>query len=188
VAIPTYERVSLDEDLNEDTPIVEKSRWVKLIATDGNRTSKRILVLAAITIILMAGLIVASFTNHIPGKYVRVETISQHNTFRPDFKDGDNGPIELAGNYRCGSFPSEARDRNCTFDFMSYGYTAPECFYPDLYEEALAAGSWKWYFDPEATLEVPQDPRIMMSVVELYGELGWQIEHCKYVNLVKVED
>ena len=65
---------------------------------------------------------------------------------------------------------------------MNYGWTANECYYEDLADAALAKGPWKWYLDPNATVEIPQDQAVLGRAVEVWTELDYHMEHCKYTQ------
>ncbi|KAK6613032.1 hypothetical protein H4I95_01376 [Botrytis cinerea] len=113
--------------------------------------------------------------------FVRIRTLSQQNSLQPDFVDRGEGPSpELGGTKRCGSFPSQAEQYGCVFDLMNYGFTAPECFYQDLYEEALATGPWPWYIGENLTLPLPQDVEILKRSVETWTQIKYHYQHCVY--------
>ena len=184
----TYHKLSTVDE--EDDIALEKEELiptqnahpVRCIWRDCLEAPKSLIVTTALLTIVAIIVVVSSFTVHTPGSYVHYLTPSQKNTPRPNFKDPHGGPIELAGTYRCGSFPSEAKSLGCVFDIMNYGWTASECYYEDLAKEALSHGPWRWFLDPAGTVEIPQDPQVLGRAVEIWTELGYHIEHCKYTQ------
>ena len=191
----SYDQLPLVEDSDEDGPIMERpsllhcrtshsTRYIRQVWEDCLQAPKSLIVTATLVTITIIIIIVTSFTSHTPGSYVKMLTLSQKNSPRPDFKDPFGGPIELAGTYRCGSYPSEAGALGCIFDIMNYGWTAAECYYEDLAEEALEKGPWKWYLDPEGQVEIPQDAAVLGRAVEVWTELGYHLEHCKYTQRI----
>lgn len=56
----------------------------------------------------------------------------------------------------CGSSPQEAQALGCTWDLMSYGWVHPRCVKPDESQMWIQKhGPWKWYYDGNATQEIP---------------------------------
>ncbi|KAM3425846.1 hypothetical protein NHJ13734_009877 [Beauveria thailandica] len=48
----------------------------------------------------------------------------------------------------CGSNVEEAREQGCVFDYLSYVWVRPPCFYPDLLEGYQNRSGVQWYTDP----------------------------------------
>jgi hypothetical protein len=167
-----YDQVPLVDEDDEDGPIMENPMH--------HRSQKKSLR------VIWRECIIASFTVHTPGSYVIFLTLSKQHSLQPDFVDAGEGPLELGGTTRCGSFPSQAESCGCVFDLMNYGFTAPECFYEDLYEEALGTGPWPWYIGENLTLPLPQDVNILMRSVEVWTEIKYHYEHCKYTQKIMV--
>lgn len=193
----TYERVPFLDDEADDvsTPALEKPHLsahhhVIAVAVADGLTPRRLwqtlssapkgaVVCAVVTTLALVSVTLSSFTLHTPGSYVQVVDIHQGNAPRPDFRDAWNGPIEIAGSYRCGTHPSEARSLNCTFDIMNYGFLGAECYYEDMAREALAEGPWTWYLDRTATVEIPQDEYYLGRAVEVVVHWSYHVSHCK---------
>jgi hypothetical protein len=108
-----------------------------------------------------------------------VLSIAQANSYRPHFAETEEWPIEIAGSQQCGTFPAETRGRKCVFDVMHYSFTRQECYYPDIAEEALSHGPWKWYLDPSGNIEIPQDLEALGRAVEVFVEVEYVRERCK---------
>lgn len=185
-----YDRLPLIEEedgqaMEKESPMgLHRTQSVRHVWQDCLEAPKTLVIAASLATILVLTVIVSSFTNHTPGSYVQLFTLAQKNSPRPDFKDPFDGPIELAGSHRCGSYPSEAGALGCVFDIMNYGWTASECYYEDLAMEGLSHGPWKWYLDPDGTVEIPQDDQVLGRAVEVWTELGYHLEHCKYTQKI----
>lgn len=142
---------------------------------------KAALGLATLVSTFMAVAIISSLLRHTPGSYIKVLTISQVHVPRP-FLDTADWPLEAAGSNRCGTFPAEAKSRNCTFDLMHYSYTAPDCYYPDLAMQALASGPWSWYLDADEKLEIPQELDMLSRVAEVFVQWDYFRVRCLYLR------
>jgi len=186
-----YDQVPLVDEDDEDGPIMEKSmhyhpqkRSLRAIWQECIQAPKTLLAACILSILCLIILTTASFTIHTPGSFVVFRTLSQQHSLQPDFIDAGEGPLELAGTTRCGSFPSQAVQFGCVFDLMNYGFTASECFYEDLYEEALATGPWEWYIGENLTLPLPQDVEVLKRSVEVWTQIEYHYEHCKYTQKI----
>ncbi|TVY42161.1 hypothetical protein LSUB1_G001936 [Lachnellula subtilissima] len=186
-----YDQVPLVDEDDEDGPIMEnpmhhrsQKKSLRMIWRECIQAPKTLIVAGSLVTLCIFILTIASFTVHTPGSYVIFRTLSQQHSLQPDFVDAGEGPLELAGTTRCGSFPSQAVQYGCVFDLMNYGFTAPECFYEDLYEESLATGPWPWYIGENLTLPLPQDVNILMRSVEVWTQIKYHYEHCKYTQKI----
>lgn len=181
----------LAEESDDEGPIMEnpkqyrpQKKSLRMVLREYTQMPTRLIVTASVTILCFLILTITSFTVHTPGSFVVFRTFSQENSLQPDYVDFGGGPIELAGTDRCGSFPSQAEHNGCIFDVMNYGFTAPECFYQDLYDEAIAKGPWPWYIGENLTLSVPQEPALLMRSVEVWTNIAYHYQHCKYTQKI----
>ncbi|TGO09334.1 hypothetical protein BTUL_0170g00260 [Botrytis tulipae] len=186
--VKLYDPVPMGDDDDEEGPIMEtpmhyraRKQSLSVILKEFVQAPKSLLVSGVLATLCILILTISSFTIHTPGSFVRIRTLSQQNSLQPDFVDAGEGPSpELGGTKRCGSFPSQAEQYGCVFDLMNYGFTAPECFYQDLYEEALATGPWPWYIGENLTLPLPQDVEILKRSVETWTQIRYHYQHCVY--------
>lgn len=86
----------------------------------------------------------------------------------------------------CGSNPTEARARNCSFDILSFAWQTPECYDDQLMTEFLSyhiiddPAGWKFFQEPETNISVP-----LVAVItgELDAFVTWRyhIVHCTFM-------
>lgn len=153
------------------------------------KTQKTPLVVGILVFIVLCIVVVSSFTNHVPGSWVKFQTVAQEASLQPDYKDAHGGPMELGGSQPCGSYPTQAQDLGCVFDMMNFGWTPPECYYEDISSKFFARGPWRWYLDTNMTVEIPQRYASLGRVVEVYTTRGYHIEHCKWAEaMVKLAE
>lgn len=90
---------------------------------------------------------------------------------------GDNVIVD------CGSTPSEAKDKGCVWDLMSFSWTHPACYNKNESDKFLAEyGPWKWYenVDNKPGAEVlDEDDLPYMSMV--WTQEHYHIAHCTYI-------
>lgn len=102
-------------------------RWSRNESTQSKRTWHKALVATAVVGLL---LIVSLITYAV---FPRLEALSTR-TGR-----------ELG---HCGSSVEEARAEGCVFDYLSYVWVQPPCFYPDLLVHYQNRTGVQWYTDP----------------------------------------
>ncbi|KAH8648270.1 hypothetical protein BGZ60DRAFT_390495 [Tricladium varicosporioides] len=133
----------------------------------------------ASTVLLLV--IISSLTIHTPGSYIHLHTVAQKNSLQPHYDDPD-GPMELGGTHRCGSYPSQAKALGCVFDIINFGWTAPECYHQGISKAHLAKGPWRWFLDGNSTIEVPQEYINLGHAVEVWTTRDYQLEKCRWLE------
>jgi hypothetical protein len=77
----------------------------------------------------------------------------------------------------CGSTATQARDRGCSFDLISFAWQTPECYDAPLVSEFAAWDSWEFYTEPFGTVTVPlQDA--MRGEQSLWVPWRYHVVHC----------
>jgi hypothetical protein len=161
-----------------------RQKRLRLIWKSFIEAQRSIIVAGMLAMLCLLVLAISTYTVLRTTSKVVVRTLSQQHSLQPDFIDAIGGPLEMAGSMRCGSFPSQAEELGCIFDLMNYGFTPPECFYEDLYQEALSKGPWPWYIDGRFNVSLPQDDTILMRSVDVWSNMQYHYEHCKYTQKV----
>ncbi|KAL5330475.1 hypothetical protein ACEPPN_004003 [Leptodophora sp. 'Broadleaf-Isolate-01'] len=93
--------------------------------------------------------------------------------------------VEAGGNVivDCGSTPSEAKDKGCVWDLMSFSWTHPACYNKNESDTFLAEyGPWKWYenVNNKPGAEVLDEEGLpYMSMV--WTQEHYHIAHCTYI-------
>jgi hypothetical protein len=65
-------------------------------------------------------------------------------------------PVDFAFS-SCGTSPSEARQRGCHFDVLSFGWTPPECWDAEVYGEVTGSYNFTWTtLDSHESLTIEQ--------------------------------
>ncbi|KAL1622437.1 hypothetical protein SLS54_005002 [Diplodia seriata] len=80
----------------------------------------------------------------------------------------------------CGNSPEEAQALGCVWDLMSFGWIHPRCYNPEESQLWMDKyGPWKWYYDLNATAEIPDDE--LTGTRRVYTEQGYHVVHCLYI-------
>src|ERR1700710_576865 len=152
--------------------------WLDFIRVPKTLIATSILASAVLLVIIFS-----SLTIHTPGSYIHLHTMEQKNSLQPHYID-PNGPMELGGTWRCGSYPSQAKALGCIFDIMGFGWTPPECYYENVSKDGLSKGPWKWYLDKNLTIDVPQEYVNSGRIVEVYAARSYHTEQCKWSEVL----
>ncbi|KIM92485.1 hypothetical protein OIDMADRAFT_72771, partial [Oidiodendron maius Zn] len=92
----------------------------------------------------------------------------------------------------CGGTPAEARQRNCSFDLLSFSWQVSECYDSDLLNAFLSYRGvdkpWKYYEDPwnvSSSVEVREVPAEIAALGEqmLYVSWEYHIVHCTFMYM-----
>ncbi|KAH7378563.1 hypothetical protein BKA64DRAFT_631966 [Cadophora sp. MPI-SDFR-AT-0126] len=81
----------------------------------------------------------------------------------------------------CGNSTSEAREQGCRFDVMMHSWVPAPCYDEQLSEEYIQANGFKFFSDPEATVEVPMEVVRRGEFEMLYTGLSHHVLHCTYI-------
>jgi hypothetical protein len=101
------------------------------------------------------------------------------------------GPLSPEGlALTCGTTNEEARANDCTFDVMTFAWTPPACWEPDLAAETVStesrwaskhrAGIFGYYHEHNDTKSLPQDAAVLSELAEVWTTRDWHIAHCLY--------
>lgn len=86
----------------------------------------------------------------------------------------------------CGSSVAEAKAAGCVFDLMLNGWVQPECYQRDLSEEFISKGLYHFYYDHQATQEIPLDIMRKGEHKLVYTSPVHHFDHCSYMWRVQV--
>lgn len=118
--------------------------------------------------------------------------ISLHDTISPNDPPALQTKLSLEADtepYHCGSSPSDALARGCTFDIMTTSWQHPDCYDAELNAEITALhGPWKFYWSSGPPDVRPQDDMLHVIPTEELGfhqGLFWatreyHVWHCTY--------
>jgi hypothetical protein len=108
-----------------------------------------------------------------------------------EYPKAHTGPLSPEGlPLTCGTTNEEARVNNCTFDVMTFAWTPPACWEPDLAAETIStesrwasqhrAGIFRYYHENNDTESLPQDADLLSELAEVWTTRDWHIAHCLY--------
>lgn len=81
----------------------------------------------------------------------------------------------------CGSSPTEAKQRGCKFDILSFAWQTKECHDEDLLNDFINAGSWKFYKEPSSTsTSVPLEVA-NRGELDLFVDWEYHVWHCTFM-------
>lgn len=82
----------------------------------------------------------------------------------------------------CGNSPSEARQRGCSFDLLSFSWQTPECYDAEVMTAFLAHPSqpWVYYVSPSGNETVAPE---IVAQGETVAYVNWEyhVVHCTYM-------
>lgn len=81
----------------------------------------------------------------------------------------------------CGASAAEARALGCQFDVMMSGWTPSECFNPEMMEEYMRAGAWRWYSDTNFTQEIALETVRQGKHGNIYTGPSFHFKHCIFI-------
>lgn len=83
----------------------------------------------------------------------------------------------------CGSTPSQAVARGCSFDTLSFTWQTPECYDAELmaeWESTVRENGWKYYADKTGKRPVPYETAFT-GTYELWVEWDLHVVHCTFM-------
>jgi len=80
----------------------------------------------------------------------------------------------------CGDSPETARDRNCSFDLISFAWQTPECYDAELVSEFASWNNWTFYADDKFTSPVSQMTALQGNQA-LFVKWDYHVVHCTFV-------
>ncbi|KAJ9606025.1 hypothetical protein H2200_009874 [Cladophialophora chaetospira] len=83
----------------------------------------------------------------------------------------------------CGSTPTEAVARGCSFDTLSFAWQTPECYDAELmaeWESTVRSNGWQYYADKAGKRPVPYETAFR-GTYNLWVEWDLHIMHCTYM-------
>ena len=107
------------------------------------RVPNSLIVTSSLASTVLLFVIISSLTVQSRGPYIHLDNTEQTILLQPHYNDPD-GPMELGGSHRCGSYPSQAEALGCVFDIINFAWTAPECYHKRMSEAHISEGAWKW--------------------------------------------
>ncbi|EXJ54776.1 hypothetical protein A1O7_10117 [Cladophialophora yegresii CBS 114405] len=79
----------------------------------------------------------------------------------------------------CGSSPSEARSRGCSFDAMSFTWSLSDCFDGELTDQFLSHAQWRWY--SEEGTEIDRESVLSGEYEYLFVSGEYHVVHCTFM-------
>jgi hypothetical protein len=140
----------------------------------GKHKSKLYPVLVAILLTSTACIVIANYYN--------LFTHGFSSASDPDIRVDRYDKSNLHTN--CGTSPSMARSRGCSFDLLSFAWQTPECYDEPLISSFLAYPTepWRYYTNSSATEEVPQAVAAL-GEMDLYMTWEFHLSHCTFLWL-----
>ena len=87
--------------------------------------------------------------------------------------------------YNCGSSPSTARARNCSFDIMSFSWLPAPCYDGALTDEFLSRSDWSWWrYADQMNEERETVPQSVVGIGEhdsLFVVWEYHLQHCLFM-------
>jgi len=80
----------------------------------------------------------------------------------------------------CGRTPTQARDRGCSFDLISFAWQTPECYDSDLISEFAAWDAWNFYTEPHGNVTMPQQD-VLRGEQSLWVSWRYHDVHCTFM-------
>ena len=80
----------------------------------------------------------------------------------------------------CGDSLETARQRNCSFDLISFAWQTPECYDAELVSEFASWDNWSFYADDKLTVPVSQE-MAWHGNRTLFVEWDYHIVHCTFM-------
>jgi hypothetical protein len=80
----------------------------------------------------------------------------------------------------CGTTATTARASGCIFDLLTLSWLAPQCYDADLSAEFLEVASEPFYYDMEATRQIPDYETLSERTEESFTTRRYHIFHCSY--------
>jgi len=81
----------------------------------------------------------------------------------------------------CGDSLETARNRNCSFDLISFAWQTPECYDTELVSEFASWNNWTFYADDKFTSPVSQEIAIQGNRTPLFVKWDYHIVHCTFM-------
>ncbi|KAG6004544.1 hypothetical protein E4U43_000716 [Claviceps pusilla] len=131
---------------------------------DGPRQRRRIAFATAVITVLFLTLGIVSY-----------KTLSAFETFSSHSRKGR----ELGD---CGTTVQEARAKGCVFDYLSYVWVQPPCYYPHLLAEYNNRTGVKWYTDPSLNdeFQIPDEEIRRGEHPEVWAPRKFHAMHCAF--------
>lgn len=156
---------STDSLDNLENPIDDESQNPEHNSSARRSTLSRLL--SIIARVAIAGIVTVVF----------IGSIGSILTLWHDHGNAAASPATLAG---CGNSTHEARSQGCVFDVMMQLWVPQPCYNRELSEEFLAEGQWKWYRDPEAEQEMPDEEMRRGEHTVAFVVDGYHRQHCVF--------
>ncbi|KAH8655474.1 hypothetical protein BX600DRAFT_439993 [Xylariales sp. PMI_506] len=88
--------------------------------------------------------------------------------------------LEALSIQECGETPAEAREIGCKFDPMLQQWIPVDCYDEEQSESFLRKGKWKWYYDVDRQLEMPDDVMRLGLHEVVFMNDDFHRRHCAY--------
>lgn len=84
--------------------------------------------------------------------------------------------------YGCGNSSSEAQSAGCVFDTMSFAWTRPPCYDPEITADFFAKNPWvRYYEDDDGTIEADPEKLRLGMYDELMITWRYHLTHCMWM-------
>ena len=80
----------------------------------------------------------------------------------------------------CGRTPTQARNRGCSFDLISFAWQTPECYDSDLVSKFAAWDAWNFYTERHGNITRPQE-EVLRGEQSLWVSWQYHEVHCTFM-------
>jgi hypothetical protein len=81
----------------------------------------------------------------------------------------------------CGHSLETARERDCSFDLISFAWQTPECYDGELVAEFASWTNWTFYADDKFTAPVSQEIALQGDRTPLFVKWDYHLVHCTFM-------